>query len=117
MNATELQIRPKSFAYRIVVLCESLPSGKTSKIIEDQLLRSASSAAANYRAQSDKVLKAKLCTAFEETEESLFWLEARGALKLIPATQLTFIVKEADKLTGIPASSGITLERKSRLKS
>lgn len=114
MNATDLQNRRKSFAYRIVVLRESLPSGKTSKIIEDHLLRSAFSAAANYRAackaQSDKAFKAKLSIAFEEIDESLFWLEAIGELKLIPATELTLIVKEADELTRILTSSRKTLE-------
>ncbi len=58
MDSQELQQRLKQFAYRIIPLCEGLPSKKISKIIEDEILRSAFSAAANYRAackgQSDK---------------------------------------------------------------
>ena len=118
MNAIELQIRLKNFAYRVVLLCESLPSKKTSRIIEDQLLRSAFSSAANYRAackaQSDRALKAKLSIAFEEIDETLFWLEVIVDLKLLPAAKLALIIMEADDLTRILASSRITLERKSK---
>lgn len=102
MNATELQTRLKSFAYLIVILCDSLPSRKTSKIIEDQLLRSAFSTAANYRAaykgQSNKAFKARLSIAFEEIDEALFWIETIVDLKLITSSKLTLILKEADEL-------------------
>ena len=47
MTADELQKRLRSFAYRIVSLCEALPLKKISGIIEAQLLKSAFSAAAN----------------------------------------------------------------------
>lgn len=48
MNSTELENRLKSFAYRIVNVCDALPKKKITKVIEDQLLRSSFSAAANY---------------------------------------------------------------------
>ena len=120
MTAEELQKRLKSFAYRIVPLCESLPSKKITKVIEDQLLRSAFSAAANYRAackgQSGKSFKAKLSIAFEEIDESLFWLEVINDLKLISAAKLNSILKEADELTRIWASTRIKLEQKENSK-
>ncbi len=116
MTAEELQKRLKSFAYRIVPLCESLPLKKISKVIEDQLLRSAFSAAANYRAackgQSGKSFKAKLSIAFEEIDESLFWLEVINDLKLISASKLADLLKEADELTRILAATRIKLEKK-----
>ena len=116
MNAAELQQRLKSFAYRIVPLCESLPSKKMSKIIEDQLLRSSFSAAANYRAackaQSGKAFTSKLSIAFEEIDESLFWLEVILDLKLLNLEKLELILKEADELTRILASSRKTSQKK-----
>ncbi len=118
MNATELQQRLKNFAYRIVPLCESLPKRKVSRVIEDQLTRSAFSAAANYRAackaQSPKAFTAKLSIAFEEMDESLFWLEVIADLKLIPVQKLSLIIKEADELTRIFASSRKTSQKKSK---
>lgn len=118
MTSQELQARLKSFAYRIVPLCESLPHKKISKVIEDQLLRSAFSAAANYRAacngQSGKAFKAKISIAFEEIDEALFWLEAIKDLQLISTEKLASILKEADELTRILAATRIKLERKQK---
>ena len=116
MTSAELQNRLKQFAYRIVPLCEALPSKKVSKVIEDQLLRSAFSAAANYRstckAQSQKAFKAKLSIAFEEMDESLFWLESIQDLNLIKKDKISSILKEADELTRILAATRIALEKK-----
>jgi four helix bundle protein len=116
MNAAELQTRLKQFAYRIVPLCESLPIKKVSNVNEGQLLRSAFSAAANYRAsckaQSKKAFTSKLSIAFEEIDESLFWLETVADLKLIPNTKLESLLKEADELTRILASSRKTSQQK-----
>ncbi len=116
MNSEDLQKRLKTLAYRIVPLCEYLPAKKISKIIEDQLLRSAFSAAANYRAackgQSEKAFKSKLSIAFEEIDETLFWLEVIKELELIVPEKLTLVLKEADELTRILAATRIKLEQK-----
>jgi four helix bundle protein len=116
MNSAELQTRLKKFAYRIVPLCEMLPVKKVCRVIEDQLLRSAFSAAANYRAackgQSTKAFKSKLSIAFEEMDESLFWLEVISDLELVNKQKLSLILKEADELSRILASSRITLEKR-----
>ena len=88
-------------------------------IIEDQLLRSAFSAAANYRsackAQSEKAFKSKLSIVFEEIDEALFWLEAINDLNLIPQEKIALLVKEADELTRILAATRIKLENKERV--
>jgi four helix bundle protein len=121
MTSEDLQKRLKSLAYKIVPLCEFLPQKKISRIIEDQILRSAFSAAANYRAackgQSDKAFKSKLSIAFEEIDETLFWLEVISDLNLTPTEQLTSIKKEADELTRILAATRKKLEEKAAIKS
>lgn len=115
MNAKELEGRLKSFAYRIVNLCNALPSKKISRIIEDQLLRSAFSAAANYRAAckaiSKKAFVSKLSIAFEESDESLFWLEAIDELRLLPVEKLSAIIKEATELASILAAARKTVQK------
>ena len=117
MTAEDLQKRLKQFAYRTIPLCESLPKKKISRIVEDQLLRSSFSAAANYRAackgQSEKAFKAKISIAFEEIDEALFWLEVINDLHLIDQKKLNLILKEADELTRILAATRIKLETKS----
>ena len=116
MTSQELQARLKSFAYRTVPLCKALPPKKISKVIEDQLLRSAFSAAASHRAackaQSEKAFKSKLSIAFEEIDEALFWLEAINELKLLSQEKIALLLKEADELTRILAATRIKLEKK-----
>ncbi len=116
MTPQELQNRLKSFAYRTVPLCESLPVKKVSKVIEDRLLPSAFSAAANYRvackAQSEKAFKSKLSIAFEEIGEPLFWLEAINDLCLIQQEKIALLLKETDELTRILAATRKKLESK-----
>ena len=78
MTLKELEARLKDLAYRIVSMAEFLPKKKISGIIEHQLMRSAFSAAANYRAAckgiSANAFISKLSIAFEESDETLFWL-------------------------------------------
>src|SRR4051794_2745394 len=105
MNYIELQLRIKKFSLRLVPLCEVLPAKKISKIIEDQLLGSGFSAAANYRsacnAQSKKAFSAKLSIALEEMDEAGFWLEIIQDLELVKAEKLTLLLDEAKQLTKI----------------
>jgi four helix bundle protein len=66
-------------------------------------LRSAFSAAANYRSacnsQSRKSFISKLSIAFEEIDETVFWLEMIDETKLLPSRKLTLIIKEGGELT------------------
>ncbi len=116
MNSIELQGRLKKLAYRVIPLCEALPNKKICRIIEDQLLRSVFSAAANYRsackAQSPKAFTAKLSIAFEEIDETLFWLEAVDELQLLPSGKLGDVLNETDELTRILAASRKTSQTK-----
>lgn len=121
MTSEELQLRLKKFAYRVVNLCEALPARKISSVIESQLLRSSFSAAANYRASckamSSKAFVSKLSIAFEESDESLFWLETIADLQLLPGDKMTEILKEAKELSSILAASRKTSQNKLREKS
>lgn len=109
MNPKDLQDRLKKFALRLVPLCESLPNKKISRIIEDQLLRSGFSAAANYRsacnAQSKKSFNSKLSIALEEIDEASFWLEIVETLELIKKEKLSLVSCEAIELTKILGAS------------
>ena len=119
MNAKELQTRLKNFAIRLVPLCGALPNKKIARIIEDQLLRSGFSAAANYRsacnAQSKKSFSAKLSIALEEIDEAVFWLEIIEELQLIPLKKLSLIVTEAIELTKILGASRRTATNKLKI--
>ena len=89
----------------MIPLSEALPDKRIGRIVEDQLLRSSFSAAANYRsacnAQSKKAFIAKLSIALEEMDETRFWLEIISELELIKPDKLTLLLQEAEELTKI----------------
>ena len=74
-----LRTRTKQFAIDAIALCERLPRSRTADVIGRQLLRSATSVGANYRAachaRSRAEFVAKLGIVEEEADESAFWME------------------------------------------
>ncbi|MFZ5809611.1 MAG: four helix bundle protein [Chloroflexota bacterium] len=50
MDANELKKRTKDFALEVIKLCQMLPKNYSGDVVGKQLLRSATSVAANYRA-------------------------------------------------------------------
>jgi four helix bundle protein len=115
MTPQELRSRMKAFAYRCVAISESLPADRLStKVIANQLIRSAFSAASNYRAatraQSKPHFLSKLNIALEEIDESLDWLESIRDLKLVQAHQLPELLDEAGQLVRILGASKNTLQ-------
>jgi four helix bundle protein len=77
--AEVLKFRTKQFAVMVITFCRTLPKDEEFSIIKKQLIRSATSTAANYRAvcraRSDAEFFAKLSIVVEEADETLFWLE------------------------------------------
>ena len=79
MDQTEMKRRTKEFAKEIIRLCRKLPNNREGRLIGDQIFRSGTSIAANYRAACRARSKAefisKLAIVEEEADETLFWLE------------------------------------------
>ncbi|MCB0739139.1 MAG: four helix bundle protein [Bacteroidetes bacterium] len=75
----QLQNRTKQLALAIIKLAEYLPNNRVGWTFTDQIVRSSTSVAANYRAvcraRSDKEFIAKMGIVIEEADETLFWLE------------------------------------------
>ena len=114
MTSDELLTRLKQFAYRIVTLSKSLPDNTEAKIIKSQILRSAFSAAANYRSAckgySKKAFGSKLGISFEELDETVFWLEVITDLNLIKKERVQSLLEEGGELCKILAKSLITVK-------
>ena len=79
MKADELKSRTKKHALAIIKLTEKMPNHRAGWTFTDQIIRSATSVAANYRAacraKSDKDFISKMETVVEEADETMFWLE------------------------------------------
>ncbi|SRX75577.1 four helix bundle protein [Aequorivita antarctica] len=111
----DLKVRSKAFAHRCVKLAISLPKTKLGSHIEGQLIRSATSVAANYRAacigQSKKSFIAKLSIAIEEVDESNFWIEFLKDENLLEKEKCESLLMESAELTSIFIASRITAEK------
>ena len=105
MSSDELKERTKTFAIRIIKLCQALPQRGAGDVISRQLLRSGTSIGANYRAacrgRSRSEFIAKLGIVVEEADETVYWLELLASAEIVPAARLREIRKEADELTAI----------------
>ena len=79
MTTDELKARTKQFALRVIRLVDALPTDVKGRAIANQIIRSATSVAANYRAachtRSRAEFVAKIGVVEEEADETTFWLE------------------------------------------
>jgi four helix bundle protein len=112
MNKEELKKRTKQFALMIMKLVEDLPNTKAGYTIGNQIIRSGTSVAANYRsacrARSNADFISKITIVEEECDETLFWLELITEANLLKKEKLQDILNEADELTAIFTASGKT---------
>ena len=87
MTKEELKFRTKQFALMIIKLVKELPNTKAGNTIGNQLIRSGTSVAANYRAscraRSNADFISKITIVEEECDESLLWLELIDESKLL----------------------------------
>ncbi|WP_212006271.1 four helix bundle protein [Chitinophaga sp. HK235] len=110
MNKYQLQERTKKFHIDVIRLCEILPKNIAAYEIAKQLIRSAGSVGANYRAvclaksQTDFVYKIKV--VLEEADESLYWLEILKETGIADHTSLINpLLTEAKELVFIFSAS------------
>ena len=118
MTSQQLRARTKAFAVRVIKLVDALPRSLAGQVVGRQLLRSATSVGANYRAacrsQSRPEFAAKLSIVVEEADEALYWLELTEETGLLKAELLTKIIKEANELVAIMLASRKTAKRPDR---
>lgn len=118
MEEPPLRDRTKKFGLRVIRVVEALPRGRTEDVIGRQLLRSATSAGANYRAacraRSTADMIAKLGIVEEEADETLCWLEMLIEAELMPADRLKDLLIEADEITAMTVASIKTLRARQK---
>ncbi|HEX2996912.1 MAG TPA: four helix bundle protein [Anaerolineales bacterium] len=109
MNADELRARTRSFSLRVVKLVQTLPKNMAADVLGKQVLRSATSVGANYRAacraQSGAMFIAKLSIVVEEADETVYWLELIRDAGLVETKFLVDIIDEAEQIMKIMAAS------------
>jgi four helix bundle protein len=108
-QVTAMKLRTKRFALRVIRMCQALPKTDECRTISRQLLRSATSIAANYRAacrgRSKAEFVAKIGIVVEEADESVLWIELLVEADLVPLAKLQPLLTEASELLAIFAAS------------
>lgn len=117
MNKEQLKQRTKDFALGVMTLIDDLPRNTKGRILGNQLLRSSTSVAANYRAacraRSTAEFAAKLGTVLEEADESALWMELITDGGLLEQSRVQSLLREANELAAIMFSARRTTQRKS----
>src|SRR5438270_7695329 len=109
VRTADLKARTKQFAIRVMKLVDSLPRTIQGRAVPNQIIRSATSVAANYRAarraRSRAEFAAKIGLVEEEADETLFWLELISDTELLSVDRIEPLRREADELVAVMASS------------
>ncbi len=117
-SETTFQKRTFDFGIRCIRLTETLPKTAAAAAIGRQLLRSATSVGANYRAakrgRSRADFIAKMGIVEEECDESLYWIDVLVELRLVAPNLIQPLKEEANEIVSIAVSSIKTARRNSK---
>src|SRR5690554_526174 len=112
----ELKRRTKKIGLEVTALIDHLPNKPSGWAIGKQIVRSATSVGANYRAAcrakstADFIYKLKIVE--EEADETIFWLEIIEEAGLLPPERIISIKRETHEVLSILVSSIKALKAK-----
>jgi len=116
MSDQQLRHRTKQLALRVLKMAEALPRTRSADIIGRQIIRSATSVGANYRAsvraKSTADLINKLKIVEEEADETLYWLELLVEANIFPEHKLADLISETNQIVAMVVASIKTLRAK-----
>ena len=109
MNEEEMKNRTKEFAKSIIKLCRKLPDNREGRLIGNQIFRSGTSIAANYRAacraRSTAEFISKLSIVEKEADETLFWLEILEEMEILDKDLIAALMQESNEIIAIIVAS------------
>jgi four helix bundle protein len=114
-RAEQLKKRTQRFAIDVIFLCRRFPRTMDGYVVGKQLIKPATSTAANYRAacrsRSRNDFASKIAVVNEEADESQFWLEVTIAAGMVAGGEAERLLAEASELTAIFTKSRSTVKR------
>jgi four helix bundle protein len=112
----DLKLRTKTFALKVLATLKGVEKTSESDILKRQIIRSATSIGANYRAacraRSKPDFISKIKISLEEADETQYWLELFFELQLIEEKIFIELYKEADELIAIFVTSAKTAQQR-----
>jgi four helix bundle protein len=105
-----MQMRTKKFAVDIIKFSATLKVNKASSVIIYQIVKSATSVGANYRAscraRSKNEFFSKICIVVEEADETEYWLEVIADAELSnDLTELNRLSNEISEIIKITSKA------------
>ena len=114
----DLSERLLDYGARLIKLVESLPNTLVGRRVADQLLRSGTSAGANYEeacgAESKSDFVHKLQIALKEMREATYWIRLLVKSGKISAARMSGLLDESNQLCAILAKSVATAKGKAK---
>lgn len=114
--ADQFRNRTKKFVIDVIKIYRQLPPSVETQIVGKQLLRSASSVGANYRAacraRSQAEFYAKICIVVEEADESIFWMEILIESNIVEQQKLNSLMIEGNEILKVVSSARKTISSK-----
>ena len=115
-SRNDLEDRLVDFAFEVCQLVRRLPVDHIARHLGGQLLRSGTSAAANYAearaGESRRDFTHKIKISLKELRESLMWLKLIHRLWLLPNHPTDPLLREAEELVAIFVTAVKTAERR-----
>jgi four helix bundle protein len=116
MTEAEFKQRTKKLALDVIRFVDDLPRSRSADVLTGQLLRSATSVAANYRsacrAKSLADMITKLSIVEEEADESGLWMELLVESGKTRTEQLAKLRRETEEILAMTVASIKTLRAK-----
>lgn len=113
MNEKTFKDRTRKLALRVIRLVNELPNHRSTLVLGKQLLRSATSIGANYRAacrgKSKADVVAKLSIVEEEADETAYWLELLVESGLVQSHEALELLRETNEIIAMTVASIKTL--------
>jgi four helix bundle protein len=112
----DLKNRAYAYAIRVINFIDTLPNDKTTQVIANQLLRSATSIGANIieaRGSSSKRDFANLFSySLKSANESIYWLGLLRDARKVDGPEMAFLIDETMQIAKMLGSSLLTLKGK-----
>jgi four helix bundle protein len=113
MDEKAFKDRTKKLALKVIAFAETLPKNRIADILSRQLIRSATSVGANYRAACRGKSKAdvisKLGIVEEEADESGYWLELLVESGNVDGNKVANLLRETNEIVAMTVASIKTL--------
>jgi four helix bundle protein len=116
MRGDDISMRLIDFAVRVIRLVKALPKSVVGRHVGSQLVRSGTSAGANYEetrgAESRADFVHKLAVSWKEMRESHYWLKVVQRAELVKPSLLDSLLQETGELCAILSRSLTTARQR-----